>query len=378
MTASPAPAALEIRGLQVKYGDVVAVNDLDLSIAEGELVTLLGPSGCGKTTTLRCIAGLETPSGGEISIGGDLVANRDWQLSPDRRDINMVFQTYAVWPHMSVIDNVAFGLKGTGTRKEIREKAADALKMVGLDRFGARYGTELSGGQQQRVALARAIVTEPRILLYDEPLSNLDAALREQMRFELRELHDRIGKTAVYVTHDQSEAMVMSDRVVLMESGNIQQQGLPSELYETPRTLFAAKFLGTANLWSGHVRTAGRGDKSGVIELDDDALTCHVAPRGAALVADGRGTLALRSEGIRLLPASATAPRDASATVWKGRIARAAYLGSKFEYQVMVGDRMLRAEGPGRAPMSVGDDVQVVLPVDAGYWIPADDSTQED
>ena len=369
--ASGDTLALDIRGLEIRYGSVVAVPDLDLQVREGELITLLGPSGCGKTTTLRCIAGLETPSGGEIRIHGEVVAKRGWQMPPEQRDINMVFQTYAVWPHMSVLDNVAFGLRGSGSRSDVRERAANALEMVGLAGFEKRFGTELSGGQQQRVALARAIVTEPRILLYDEPLSNLDAALREQMRFELRELHDRIGKTAIYVTHDQSESMVLSDRVVLMRGGVIEQEGRPSELYETPRTTFAARFLGTANLWRGRLREVAA-DSTGVVELDGDALTCAVRERGTGrLLGDAEGTLAVRAERVLLLRTADPVPPEA--TVWRGRVERAAYLGSKFEYHVAVGDRDVRAEGPGRSPLALGEDVLVALEPDAGVWIADED-----
>ena len=198
-------------------------------VEEGEFVSLLGPSGCGKTTTLRCIAGLESSSGGTIRIGGEIVAAEGRDVPPEKRGINMVFQSYAVWPHMSVFENVAYGLR---TRREpsdtIKEKVGEALRIVGLTGYADRYGTELSGGQQQRVALARAIVTSPRLLLFDEPLSNLDAGLRDRMRFELVELQRRLGTTSLYVTHDQSEAMLMSDRIILMKDGEMVQAGEPA------------------------------------------------------------------------------------------------------------------------------------------------------
>jgi len=368
-TKSP---AVEIRGLEVRYGAVVAVPELNLVVEEGDLVTLLGPSGCGKTTTLRCIAGLESPSGGEIRIHGDLVADGSWQMPPERRNVNMVFQTYAVWPHMSVLDNVAFGLRGQFPRSEVKDRAAEALKLVGLSGFEKRYGTELSGGQQQRVALARAVVTEPRVLLYDEPLSNLDAALREQMRFELRELHDRIGKTGIYVTHDQSESMVMSDKVVLMQDGRIVQEGRPRELYEEPRTAFAARFLGTANMWTGRVREQ-IGENSYVVELDNDALPCTVTCAGEARSRPGdRGTIAVRAERVTLADPGNPPSATAGTSSWQGRITRAAYLGSKYEYHVLVGDRSVRVEAPSRAVFEVDQDVLVHLSADAPVWIPGD------
>ena len=209
----------------VSYGDVVAVDGVSFDVNEGEFVSLLGPSGCGKTTTLRCIAGLESAVRGEIRIGRDIVASDGREVPPEKRGVNMVFQSYAVWPHMSVFDNVAYGLRVQGaSRADVDERTREALRLVGLAGYEDRFGTELSGGQQQRVAVARAVVTAPRLLLFDEPLSNLDAGLRERMRFELVALQRRLGRTSVYVTHDQSEAMVMSDRIILMNHGRIVQE----------------------------------------------------------------------------------------------------------------------------------------------------------
>ena len=213
---------VEINGLDKNFGAERAVRDFSLSVARGEFVTLLGPSGCGKTTTLRCIAGLERPDAGEIRIGDEVVtsAGRGIYLYPEHRNIGMVFQSYAVWPHMTVFDNVAYGLRvRRTTAAEIKERTTQALKLVGLDHLAERYATKLSGGQRQRVALARAIVYEPRVILFDEPLSNLDAKLREQMRIELVRLQKEVGITSIYVTHDQAEALVMSDRVVVMDKG---------------------------------------------------------------------------------------------------------------------------------------------------------------
>jgi ABC-type Fe3+/spermidine/putrescine transport system ATPase subunit len=245
-------SGLSIRKLFKAYGSVVAVDGIDLEIAEGELVVLLGPSGCGKTTTLRCIAGLEDLSDGSILIGDKVVSEKGRSLPPERREIGMVFQSYAIWPHMTVTENVAFGLKLKKLPKaEIDSKVKAALELVGLTGYSTRHVSQLSGGQQQRVALARAMALEPRILLFDEPLSNLDAKLREKMRFELRQIQQRLGITSVYVTHDQQEAMVIADRIVLMRNGVIEQIGSPVDLYHRPRTRFAAEFVGLANIYPG-------------------------------------------------------------------------------------------------------------------------------
>jgi iron(III) transport system ATP-binding protein/putative spermidine/putrescine transport system ATP-binding protein len=237
------------------YGPVKAVNAIDVAIEDGEFVALLGPSGCGKTTTLRCIAGLEELSDGVIRFDGKVVSSRGGSLPPEHRQIGMVFQSYAVWPHMTVAENVAFGLKlkRSLSRAGINAQVAKALETVGLGNFASRGVHQLSGGQQQRVALARAIALEPRLLLFDEPLSNLDAKLREQMRMELRQLQQRLGITSIYVTHDQEEAMVIADRIVLMQSGSIAQIGTPADIYTNPASLFAASFVGAANVLPGTV-----------------------------------------------------------------------------------------------------------------------------
>jgi len=235
-------------GLTKAYGGVTAVSGIDLAIAEGEFLVLLGPSGCGKTTTLRCIAGLEDVTAGRILIDGKPVSTAQATTPPERRQMGMVFQSYAVWPHMTVFENVAFGLKLQRLAPAaIAARVAKALDLVGLAALAGRSIHQMSGGQQQRVALARAVALEPRVLLFDEPLSNLDAQLREHMRFELRQLQQRLGITAVYVTHDQQEAMVVADRIVLMNQGRIEQVGTPRDIYRRPASLFAAGFVGLAN-----------------------------------------------------------------------------------------------------------------------------------
>jgi iron(III) transport system ATP-binding protein len=247
-------AFVELDRVTKRFGAEVAVNDVSLAVAQGQFVTVLGPSGCGKTTMLRCVAGLERPDAGEISIGGQLVASATAGVHApvEARNIGMVFQHYAVWPHMTVFDNVAYGLRTRRVgRAEIVERTARALDLVGLASLATRYATKLSGGQRQRVALARAIVYNPRVVLFDEPLSNLDANLRESMRSELRRLQTELGMTSIYVTHDQTEALVMSDVVVVMDQGVIQQVADPYTIYDRPANAFVAKFIGVANLLEG-------------------------------------------------------------------------------------------------------------------------------
>ena len=279
-------ARIEIDNLVVRYGDVVAVNGVSLTVGQSEHVTLLGPSGCGKTTTLRAIAGLEEPSGGTIRIAGNTVysAAERRNVPAERRGISMVFQSYAVWPHMSVFDNVAYGLR---VRKlpgdEVTREVERALDLVQMRDFATRSAALLSGGQQQRVALARAIAFSPNVLLFDEPLSNLDAKLRAEMRVELRDLQRRLGVTSVYVTHDQEEALAISDRGVVMNVGGIEQIGTPEDIYNRPKTRFVADFVGSANLIAGKVRggAAAAGpvafDAEGGVQLQ--ALASH-PPRG--------------------------------------------------------------------------------------------------
>src|SRR5437660_610153 len=242
-------ANVSIRGLTKKFAEVAAVDDFHLEIGDGEFVSLLGPSGCGKTTTLRLLAGFLQPDGGEIRAAGEVISSPAHLLPPERRQMSMIFQSYAVWPHMTVAQNVAYGLKFKKlTKQEIEKKVTKLLGVVHLAELKDRYSAELSGGQQQRVALARALVVEPQILLMDEPLSNLDANLREEMRFEIRRLHEEFKITTLYVTHDQAEAMVISDRVAVLHRGRVEQVGTAQDLFRRPRTRFVAEFIGRTNL----------------------------------------------------------------------------------------------------------------------------------
>src|SRR6202022_1300740 len=241
-------SGIKITQLRKVYGESVGLHDIDLEVKNGEVMALLGPSGCGKTTTLQLLAGFLRPDGGEIRVGDRVVSTSRSVVPPERRNMSLIFQSYAVWPHKTVRENVAFGLEVRSvTRPEIKRRVDKALSTVRLDRLAHRYPAELSGGQQQRVALARALVVEPQVLLLDEPLSNLDANLREEMRFEIRRLHDETGITMVYVTHDQQEAMVVADRIAVMNLGRVEQGGEPHDIYELPATRFVASFLGRTN-----------------------------------------------------------------------------------------------------------------------------------
>ncbi len=298
-----------------KFGEVVALKSLSLDIVPGELVTLLGPSGCGKTTTLRLIAGLEAVSDGRILIGGRDVTH----LSATYRNVSMVFQSYALFPHMSVRENVAYGLTVSSVpRREAHEKADEGLEMVGLAGFGDRLPSELSGGQQQRVAVARAVVLEPEVLLLDEPLSNLDAKLRRRVREEIRQIQQKLGLTAVYVTHDQEEAMAVSDRIIVMKNAEIAQQGTPSDLYNAPNSEFIADFIGDANVVPCEVVTIRDGEAT--IEVAGVRLT---VPTTQSAKFDA--SLVIRPQNASLAP-----PDENSKLV--GNITYSAYLGNQIQY----------------------------------------------
>jgi iron(III) transport system ATP-binding protein len=300
-----------------RYGAVTAVRPLDLTIPAGALVTLLGPSGCGKTTLLRMIAGLERASEGRILIGGRDVTD----LSAGERNVSMVFQSYALFPHMNVRENVAYGLvSGGARRREAAERADAALATVGLAGFGDRLPSEMSGGQQQRVAVARALVLEPDVLLFDEPLSNLDARLRRTMREEIRALQRRLGVTVVYVTHDQSEALAVSDMIVVMRNAEIAQAGTPRELYEAPQNVFVATFMGEANHVKGRLVDAA--PEEGTVRLGD--LAIRLPHRG---LAEGEVDVVIRPEAIQLTEAGASG-------VLAGTVATATYMGAHAEYNL--------------------------------------------
>lgn len=345
-------ARIRIDNLHRRYGETAALSGIDLGIDDGELVALLGPSGCGKTTMLHLLAGFARPDEGEIWSDDRLVSSPRAVVPPERRNIGMVFQSYALWPHFTVAQNVAFGLElRRMPRAEVSRQVNWALGLVGLQGFEQRYPHELSGGQQQRVALARAIVVRPETLLLDEPLSNLDANLREQMRFEIRRVHDETGITMVYVTHDQAEAMVIADRVVVMNAGRVEQIGAPREIYECPRSKFVARFIGNANCLDAVVVSQDTVRCGGV--------TVH-ATVPAALAPGAEVTLCVRPSALRVAPASESIFEGNTA---RGCVSQRAFLGDQLDVRVDLGDGMLvRLTAPSQETYQPGDEVAVHFP----------------
>jgi iron(III) transport system ATP-binding protein len=347
---------IAIRGLCKSYGGhagSAAVSDLSLDITGNQFVTLLGPSGCGKTTTLRLIAGFLSPDAGTIHAGGRLLSSPQGVVPPEERGMGMVFQNYAVWPHKTVYENVVFGLKLRRVpAAEARAKVKGALALVKLTGLEERLPGELSGGQQQRVALARSLVVEPKILLLDEPLSNLDAKLRERMRGELKELQRRTGITFVYVTHDQAEALALSDRIAVIHGGRLQQFGTPREVYARPASRVVADFMGLVNLVPAMVAGRSRVRLASGWSLEVDVP--------AAIETGQRVEVAIRPESIRLL-----APAGAPQTHLTGRVAESTFLGSIVEYHVALEDgSVLRVQAHPRESFAAGDTV--ALAIDAG------------
>jgi ABC-type Fe3+/spermidine/putrescine transport system ATPase subunit len=341
---------IEVDNLEIHYGDVPAVRGVSFSVQPGEQLTLLGPSGCGKTTTLRAIAGLEQPSAGEIRIGGAPVYSsaQGVNIPAEKRGLSMVFQSYAIWPHMTVFDNVAYGLRVRRESKQaIAEKVARALDMVQMRAFAERGASQLSGGQQQRVALARAFVFQPSVLLFDEPLSNLDAKLRADMRIELRELQHRLGITSVYVTHDLEEALAMSDRIVVMKDGLIAQVGSPGDIYNHPRNAFVADFVGSANLIRGKHRA----------DLDADGLIALETPGGIVFgMAHGRPVSNGLTFSVRTVHLALSAQKPAGArNVWKVAIERSVFQGDFSQTIVLWGDQRLVIRGT-MEPLAEGSE----------------------
>jgi iron(III) transport system ATP-binding protein len=346
-----------IKSLTKRYGDVAAVEALSLDVKPGELVSLLGPSGCGKTTTLRLVAGFLRPEAGEIWVGERCLSSAASVVPPERRRMAMIFQSYALWPHMTVARNVAYGLRfKSGMPKADRDRrVTDILRTVQLSGFESRYPGELSGGQQQRVAVARALVVEPEILLLDEPLSNLDANLREEMRFEIRRLHEAFGITTLYVTHDQAEAMVISDRVAVLHRGQVVQVGSAEDLFRRPRTRFVAEFIGRTNLIDAQVAEPGVA-AHGPLRL---RLASAAGVPGTPLV------VSIRPHEIELVLAGRSAP--AGANVLAGAVQRTSYLGDAVDYHVRVNgsDVVLRVTAPPPARFAAGEAVTLAIAPEA-------------
>jgi iron(III) transport system ATP-binding protein len=352
---------LEVRDLGKTYSvkselQSAAVDGISFQVRQGEFFTLLGPSGCGKTTTLRSIAGLEMPDRGEIVIGGQTVFSSAacTMVPANRRDISMVFQSYAIWPHMTVAGNVAFPLEALKTpAADIRTRVAEALEMVGLSSYANRPASQLSGGQQQRVAFARAVAKNAKLLLLDEPLSNLDAKLREQMRTELHALHRRLGTTAIYVTHDQDEALRLSDRIAVMESGKIVELGSSRELYLSPQKEYTAQFIGQGNIWNCEVRVAKAGETD---------VTSQIGPVKARLGALGasRARLMVRPEHICLQNRTA----ELKENEYRGRVLSVGFSGRSIDYVVDVNGMELRVQASSTTIFDANAEVTVYLPPD--------------
>ncbi|WP_067479112.1 ABC transporter ATP-binding protein [Actinomadura hibisca] len=349
-------APLTVEGLHQAFtaADTVvkAIDEVGFELREGEIYTLLGPSGCGKTSTLRAVAGLERPDGGRIVIDGTLVAGGPVFVPPNKRDIGMVFQSYGIWPHMTVFANAAFPLRVAKVpKKEIRRRVEEALAAVHLDGYEDRMSTQLSGGQQQRLALARALVRRPKLLLLDEPLSNLDAKLRAAMRAELAALQQEIGVTTLLVTHDQDEALSMSSRIAVMRAGRIVQEGTPREIYQRPASRFAADFVGTTNFLDG-VRCDGKRVRTALGELD--------VPGAPAATAGDAVLLAVRPEALRL---HQVRPEGVPNLV-RGEIERSMFVGDSVECHVRVADVVWTARQDPELPVASGDEVWLELPAE--------------
>ena len=336
-------ATVTINHITKAFGDNVVLREFNETFQDGEFITLLGPSGCGKTTMLRIIAGFEKPTTGELYIDNQLVSGGKTFVPPEKRSIGMVFQSYAVWPHMSVFDNVAYPLTIKKVPKaEIRSSVERVLGIVHLSQYAERFPSQLSGGQQQRVALARALVAAPKLLLLDEPLSNLDAKLRESMRFEIKEIQRQLGITVVYVTHDQTEAMAMSDRIFLINRGVVQQSGTPQEIYNTPANQFVADFLGKVDFFKGEVR-----DGQIVFPGMDGQTLAYDGPR------TGKVEVAVRPENIFFTENG----------VWNGALEAQYYLGDVDDCRVRVGDTLVRVIANGHEFKNLREGQQVSLGV---------------
>jgi len=356
----PPSIELQVSELTKRYSPQISVGPISFEVQEGEFFSLLGPSGCGKTTTLRCIAGFEALSGGSISLHGERLDDKP----PHRRDVGLVFQNYALFPHLTVFDNIAFGLRLRRLGKiEIADRAGRVLQLVDLAGMGARFPAQLSGGQQQRVAIARSLVLEPRILMFDEPLSNLDLKLRIQMREELRNLQRRLGKTSIYVTHDQTEALALSDRIAVLSHGRIEQIGTPAEIYEHPASTFVAEFIGNSNMLQG--RIVERGEAGTIVATETGLrLRCRAEPERE--VETGEVSILLRPERIHVQgPGGGTLPGQ---NRMSARIADITYLGEDLHLSLdLAGGERLRASvknadaARGWVPMQ-----GVELVVDAG------------
>jgi iron(III) transport system ATP-binding protein len=355
-SSTPKPH-IEVDGLELYYGSVPGVRGVSFNVLPGEQLTLLGPSGCGKTTTLRAVAGLEQPTAGEVRIDGVLVYSsaRKINVPAEKRGLSMVFQSYAIWPHMTVFDNVAYGLRvRRAGAMEITEKVHNALDLVQMRDYAGRRASELSGGQQQRVALARAFVFSPSVLLFDEPLSNLDAKLRADMRIELRDLQHRLGITSLYVTHDLEEALAMSDRIVVMRDGLVEQIGTPDEIYSLPRSAFVADFVGSANLIHGRYRPDLATDNLIALETSAGNVIYGMSygrPVSSELV------VSVRTVHLRI---SLERPPETK-NVWSARVEKTVFQGDFSQVHIGWGDQRLVARCAAMEPIAAGRGVYLAV-----------------
>ena len=358
-------ADLVLQGITKRFGSFAAVEDLDLTVPAGSFFALLGPSGCGKTTTLRMVAGLETPTAGTIMLSGEDIS----RLKPYRRPVNTVFQSYALFPHMTIAENVAFGLRRTGA-DDIDSKVGEMLELVELGQFAKRRPAQLSGGQQQRVALARALINRPQVLLLDEPLGALDLKLRRQMQIELKRIQTEVGITFVHVTHDQEEAMTMADTVAVMNHGVIEQMGPPMELYEHPRTTFVANFLGQSNLVRGHV-SGTHGDEVAVA-VEGSSLR---APANRSVSAEGDVWVGIRPEKVFLAGGGSETDEEPN-LLRDGRVTDVSYIGVSTQYLVRMAwgqELMVFEQNTGaRDRFDVGDTVDLHWKPDHTFLLDAD------
>lgn len=359
-------AMVKLENLSKHFGDVMAVDNVNLEIEAGEFVTLLGPSGCGKTTTMRMVAGLEMPTSGSVCIEGQDVT----YISSEKRPVNMVFQAYALFPHMTIAENIAFGpMIKKWPKDEIERSVQDMLKLVQLEGFGPRRIHQLSGGQAQRVALARALINRPKVLLLDEPLGALDLKLRKAMQLELRDIHQRLGMTFIYVTHDQEEAMVMSDRVVLMNNGHIVQVGTPTEIYNQPGTEFASRFIGEANLLNGEIKAVSA-DRA---QVEINGLTLFTPLKGGLSVGQ-RVIISIRPERISLFAREEDVPKTWQ-NILRGTVENAIFLGPTARYHLkLAGDQILMVDQPatnGKLGYQVNDQLYVGWEATSNIILPA-------
>ena len=361
---------LVLEQLLKKFGSVAAVDHMDLTIGEGKLYSFLGPSGCGKTTTLRMVAGLETPSGGRIIVDGKVLSDNKQTLPPEKRNMGMVFQSYAVWPHMTVEENVGYGLKIKKVKKpDVKRRVGEMLELVGLEEYASRYPTQLSGGQQQRVALARALVSEPSILLLDEPLSNLDAKLRENMRFEIRSIQQRLGITAIYVTHSQDEALAVSDEIVIMRDGIILQRGAPEEVYNKPNCYFVADFIGLANSFPCALRSVGA--DSYVVDLEGGQIVTAAKDK-RDLKAGDKALVILRPEHIKIHRHDSSNLGDSPNKI-KCRVDKVSYTGSIVNYFLDIPGISAACRCQSTPPVSFAENDQVCITFDPEACVMAQD-----